>query len=148
MDLNQVKPGLLGQHGRLAKGFGDGFYLFGGQAGDVGARLLVEQAAQLIGADPLGEKAGQVFQHGFQVGIRLMELGADEAALPVDHLGQMLVPLKALAGVKAGAKAAPAHRHIPQDDEGTAPGGDAAQPLLLLLGRYAQAGGGEDDPVF
>ena len=76
-----------------------------------------------------------------------MELGAQLAPVGVDGICQTLVKRHALLGVQGGSKAVGQHRHIADDDHGTASGGDFAQPLQQFLLREAQTGGGEDDPV-
>ena len=148
MDLHHVEAHFHRQLRRPAEALGDLLNFAGGQAGDVGPYLLVQQGAQLLHGDPFGEHTGDVFEHGLDVGIRLVELGAEQAALGVDGVDHGPVPGSALFGVEGGAEAVGQHRHISQDDHGAAPRGDLPQPLQLLFLGQAQGGGGKNNPVF
>jgi len=148
VDLDHVEAEGTGPDGRFAEGGGDPGDLGGGQLGDVGSHCLVEPLPEIVGAQPLGEYAGDALQNGHEVGVGLVELGADHAAVAVGGVDESLVVGGALFGEEVGAEAVPAHRHIAQDDHGAAAGGDGLQFGRLLLFGEAQGGGGEDDPVF
>ena len=148
MDLNQIEADVTGPDSGLAKGGSDLGDLGGGQLGDVGSHRLVEPLTKVIGALPLGEYAWDTLQNGHEIGVGLVELGADQAAVAVSGVDEPLVVGGAFFGEEIGAEAVRAHRHIADDDHGTAAGGDGFQFGYLFLLREAQSGGGEDDPVF
>ena len=148
MDLHHVKAGLNGKFRRFAEGVGDLCDLFLRQARDVGGHLLVQKGPQLLHGDALGEHAGDILQHGFHVGIGLVELCAELAALTMYRVRQSFIKGKSLFGVQGGAKAVGEYRHVAHDDHGAAAGGDPAQALDLLGLGKPQTGGGENDAVF
>ena len=148
MDLNQIEADVTGPDSGLTKGGSDLGDLGGGQLGDVGSHRLIEPLTKVIGAQPLGEYAWDTLQNGHEIGVGLVELGADHAAVAVSSVDEALVVGCAFFGEKIGAKAVRTHRHIANDDHGTAAGSDGLQFGHLLLLRESQSGGGEDDPVF
>ena len=147
MDLHHVKARLHGQLCCLAEGVGDLRHLFLRQAGDIGPHLLVQEGPQFLHGDTLGEHAGDVPDHSLEVGVGLVELGAQFAPVGMDGVCQRFVEGKALLGVQGGAEAMRQHRYVADDDHGAASGGDLLHPLHQLLLGKAQGGGGKDDPV-
>ena len=147
VDLDHVEPRLKGQLRRCAEALGDLPDFLLGEVRDIGPHLLVEKGAQRLLGDPPGQHAGEVFSHGPDIGVGLVELGAEEAALPVDGVGQGAVEGPALLRVEGGDKGVGQHRHVADDDHGAAPRGDPPQPGGQVLPPEAHGGGGEDHPV-
>ena len=147
VDLDHVEPGLRRTDRRRTEGGGNLRRLVGGHPGHQFGGLLVEQGTQVLHGDASGEDAGHILEHGLEVAVRLVKLGADEAALLVDQAAQGLVVGKALAAVK-GHGAVTAHGHVADDDHGAAAGGNGPDFLPVLLLGEAQGGGGKDDAVF
>ena len=81
MDLDHIKADGFGLDGGFTKGICDLCHLSGRQLGDVGTHRLVEPFSEIIGAQTPGEYAGHTFQNGHEVGVRLVELGADLASV-------------------------------------------------------------------
>ena len=147
MDLDHVKARLEGQFRRRSKNVGDLLYLLLRQAGDVGPHLLVQKGPQLLLGDAPGQYAGDILHHGLDVGVGLVELGTQLTPVGVDGVGQAPVEGPALLGVQAGDKVLGQHRHIADDDHGTASRGDGLHPLHQLLPGQAQCGGSKNNSI-
>ena len=145
--LHHVKASLPGQYRRFAKCFGDRTNLLLRQTGDVGAHLFVQKRAKLLRADPPGENSGNVLEHSFPVGIRLVQLGAQQAAFLVYGISHAAVKGTPLGRVQRGAKAVPRYRHIAHNDHGASARGNAAQGFPPGFGAQSHGGGRKDHPV-
>ena len=145
--LHHVKARLLCQHSSLAKARDDLMDLFLGHLGDVGAHGIVHPLPQLVGGDLFHQHPRNALDDGHHVGIGLVELGADLAAVFVGSLADLLIEGKALFVKQGLLKPALGHRHVADDDHGAATLGQPLHLRQIFLVRKAEGGGSKDDAV-
>ena len=145
--LHHVKARLLRQHSSLAKARDDLMDLFLGHLGDVGAHGIVHPLPQLVGGDLFHQHPRDALDDGHHVGIGLVELGADLAAVFVGSLADLLIEGEALFVKQGLLKPALGHWHVADDDHGAAAPGDFLQLGLVRVSLEPQGSGGENNPV-
>ena len=113
MNLHHVEACFVREHGSVPEGIRDFVNLACRQIGDIRPDLFIQQRAQVGHADALGEHTRDVLEHGFDIGIRLVQLRTQQATLSMHGFGNALIEGEALFGVKRRAEAVlqhPAHR--------------------------------------
>ena len=145
--LHHVEARLSGQQGGFPEPVEDALELALGQLGDVGADGIVQLLPQLVGGELLRQEGGKVLEHRQQVGVALVELGAELAVCGVGDLCKLLIKGKALGIEERLLKPAFAHRDIPDDDHGAAALGECAVFCKGLLVRQAEGGGRKKNAV-
>ena len=121
--------------------------LFLGHLGDVGAHGIVHPLPQLVGGDLFHQHPRDALDDGHHVGIGLVELGADLAAVLVGSLADLLIEGKALFVKQRLFEPALGHRHVADDDHGAAALGQPLHLRQIFLVRKAEGGGSKDDAV-
>ena len=148
MHLHQIKTGLFCQCCCFAESADDLMDLPLRQMGNVGCHFLVQLFPQLIRGDLLQQNAGNVLEHGQQVGIALVQLGADFAIRIVRNLHDFLIKSEPLGIKQRFFKFAFAHRNIADDDHGTAALCDRTDLCKIFFLRQTKRGRRKNDAVF
>ena len=81
MDLDHIKAKLFGFQGGGTEGGGDSADFFRRERGNVRGCLIIQQTAQFLVGKSFCKNVGKKTQHALPVGVRLMQLGADQAAM-------------------------------------------------------------------
>ena len=99
MHLHHIKASLFCQHRRFSKPADDLMDLPLRHIGNVRCHFCIQFFPQLIRGDLLQQDAGNVFEHGQQIGIALVQLSTDFAIRIMGDFHDLLVECKAF-GVK------------------------------------------------